>query len=940
MASHFRIQKPYELTSLPKTLDQTAETYVVGEVFGQAQASKKRKRPELAVGINGEALNIYDAPSSRLITSYPVPPQASFSCPPFSLRWKSSDNSVTRYTYASTLEPRPKLSLYKDALGAAGASASTSVSHPLPRSHRIVHLTSTSAATSAHSHADLIAITKTGSVSCFDGESLEERWSATPAALKQDTGLTASAELRIDLAQSASVADVVRGLFGGKDDPIKVFLPSTIEDGGCIDILVLLSTASVADKEVRHVHVAAIPPPTNGSTTSSQGIVQIFAAPLPARSSSSKEPPIYRFDLASGSVTELCAETVTTYDISSAVPRVESELHIPGARSFLRISKTSILTATDKDLAIYNPLYRSLQASLPVEASPKQAGSFKLIAYFARLEMVVALCGASLVAIQLEAPKSRSKKRRAEGLLIDSIGRGLAAPVKISKPSGKFEATAFSTFTPPPLESVYGLGSWMDDAKQAEDAMESGEYEDFEKFMAFSFEVHCMDGVEPGNIDAGGAAMDVDEPKANGVAAGPRRVTGSNGDTYWAVNGRALPIWSFPDQLKQADRRMVMYSIQRMFTVVNDGVSNLLGWRLRCRLPWSGVLQYLALAGHLSIPNLQTALESEHPDLDGSENVLAEQLPLVLAEVDPTLGLLLTWLAATGVGPVEILSAVKIIMRSLELIQDPQKMTKNLLTESSANDTENDAQESREIGMELDRLEEQLNVTEHYLVDESSNRSRGLSIAFNKLGGCPSSANVRAIQQIFRPEETLSLIYLLRMELNRGGWTSRYLDGTRLVENDEVEAASDSSIRSIADLLCQCIDSVGPGGWLINDMLALAGGGSGDHVDAADFLSSMKLEVSVALEGVEEAVYLRGILTEVVRYGASLPQKTGSSKDLAAVSSTSLPSALPLGAKATKHQVSKRKIVSGGEIKERTAREIGLLTSKKVADYSFERIVI
>ncbi|EJT74250.1 hypothetical protein GGTG_08093 [Gaeumannomyces tritici R3-111a-1] len=937
MASHFRIQKPYELTSLPKTLDQTVNTYAVGEVFGQAQGSKKRKRPELAVGINGEALNIYDAPSSRLITSYPVPPQASFSCPPLSLRYKTSDKNITRYTYASTLEPRPKLSLYKDALGAAGGSASTSVSHPLPRSCRIVHLASTSAAKSVPSHPDLIAVAKTGAVSCFDGESLEERWSATPAALKQDTGLTASAELRIDLAQLASVADVVRGLFGGKDDLVKLFLPNTAEDVENADLLVLLSTASVADKEVRHVHVAAIPPPTHGSTGGSQGVIQIFAAPLPARASSSEEPPIYRFDLASGSVTELCAETVTTYDISSAVPRAESELHIPGARSFLRISKTSILTATETDLAIYNPLYRSLQASLPVEAAPKQAGTYKLVAYFARLEMVVALFGASLVAIQLEAPKSRSKKRRAEGLLIDSIGRGLVAPVKISKPSEKFEATGFSTFTPPPLESVYGLGSWMDDAKQAEDSMESGEYDDFEKFMAFSFEVHCVDDAEHGGAE--GVAMDIDEPKANGVASGPRRVTGPNGDSYWAVNGRALPIWSFPDQLKQADRRMVMYSIQRAFTVVNDGVSNLLGWRLRCRLPWSGVLQYQALAGHLTIPNVQAALESEHPDLEGSENVLAEQLPLILAEVDPTLGLLLTWLAATGLGPVDILSSVKIIMRSLELIQDPQKMTKNLLTDAPANDAENSAQEGGEIGMELDRLEEQLNLTEHYLVDESSNRARGLSIAFNKLGGCPPSANVRAIQQIFRPEETLSLIYLLRMELNRAGWTSRYLDGTRLVENDEVEAVPDSSIRSIADLLCQCIDSVGPGGWLINDMLALVGSGSGDHVDAADFLGSMKLEVSVALEGVEEAVYLRGILTEVVRYGASLP-KSGSSKDLAAVPPTSLSSALPLGSKTSKHQVSKRKVVSGGEIKERTAREVGLLTSRKVADYSFERIVI
>lgn len=67
MASQFRIQKPYELTALPKTLDQSEDTYVVGDVFGQSAgvSSKKRKRSELAVGINGEALNLYNVSFSK-----------------------------------------------------------------------------------------------------------------------------------------------------------------------------------------------------------------------------------------------------------------------------------------------------------------------------------------------------------------------------------------------------------------------------------------------------------------------------------------------------------------------------------------------------------------------------------------------------------------------------------------------------------------------------------------------------------------------------------------------------------------------------------------------------------------------------------------------------------------------------------------------------------
>jgi hypothetical protein len=68
MASQFQVQKPYVLTTLPRPLDPTTGAYVVGEVYGYSPGSKKRKRrrAELTVGIDGEAVNIYDV-SLRLL---------------------------------------------------------------------------------------------------------------------------------------------------------------------------------------------------------------------------------------------------------------------------------------------------------------------------------------------------------------------------------------------------------------------------------------------------------------------------------------------------------------------------------------------------------------------------------------------------------------------------------------------------------------------------------------------------------------------------------------------------------------------------------------------------------------------------------------------------------------------------------------------------------
>jgi hypothetical protein len=48
------------VASLPRPIDRSNGRYVVGEVYGGVPGSKKRKRSELAVGIDGEGINLYD----------------------------------------------------------------------------------------------------------------------------------------------------------------------------------------------------------------------------------------------------------------------------------------------------------------------------------------------------------------------------------------------------------------------------------------------------------------------------------------------------------------------------------------------------------------------------------------------------------------------------------------------------------------------------------------------------------------------------------------------------------------------------------------------------------------------------------------------------------------------------------------------------------------
>lgn len=785
---------------------------------------------------------------------------------------------------------------------------------------------------------------------CFQGENLRKRWETSPEILRQDLpAVPKGSRLQVELVQAAMTSDVVAGFFGGKQDAFDAFLQTNQDGSRTQDILVLVTKIA----ETRHLHILGI---VSSDSQAGGRLVQIHTTLIPSSSSGSSQPGNLRLDISTGSLMELQEDGLVNYDLTKSMVRVESTLQVADVKSFIRLSKSSVLAAKSESLDVYNPVFQSLQASTAIElggaSQESDLSTFSLVAYFARLEIAVAIYGTSLVAVQLEAPRTRGKKRRSEGLLIDSIGRGIPQYRDGKKLRPDAESASFSTSFSSNLPGSVSGSYWTDftsDAERADEFLAANDLVGFEEFLARKF------GIETKAADA---------------------VNGTQDDSQSDKEQPKLPEWVLPatrSEYPHADRRWILFAIERVFAWQDTPELSEEQTRLVCRLPQTNLLPMLIDAGHLTVSNLKSAFKNQLRGIDDIDFILGEELSQVLVQVDPVFELLLSYLSSTKLGAVELLTAIRLIMRSLELVQDPTKIAPKLLTfESQTSDAmgpDDNAilADQSAIGQELDRAVQELEAAEYFhLGDESLIRGRGLSIAFGKLSSCPRLSTIRVLRRSYKPEEILSLIYVLRMELVKDGWTTRYLDSAQLDKDDELEAPPDGSISLIADLLCRCIDAVGPGGWLINDAIVAAG--AGDHMDSADFLASLKLEVSAALEGVQEAVFMRGLISEAVRYGNSVQKveaeagqkhRRGDGGHSAAVplvlratpchdtsvgkqgKSMSAPAAmLPLGMKVAMERVSGEKVFGSGEVVRRRRREMGHLVSQNVGAYSLERISI
>lgn len=882
--------------------------------------------------------------SSKLLTSYALPPQALITCPPCSLRLKLGKGRVERRTYVSTTENASQITLFCEIITADGHTDSSTTVHRIEGSAKPVVFLGVAPEQIGSTSDNLILVKSDGEIQCLDGQDLKLKWTSPATAVGKNSSMPDVANHKIELTIFTDAHTASRGILKGQPDAFSIFPEEVDVDGFNPTLLVIISSPTdEAISDNRTLHVLTLPRAGDngaiGKIHSAQALLSRSIPWLHSKMPGKFGGLQYDIHASSGLLYELVGRTLTIYDLTDATPKVKSQLNIDNVSSFLRLSNTSLMAATNETVEIYNPIFHSIQASAGLESIQGEAvsrkrkldedetdassKSCKLVAYSPKHNLVHAIIGSQLVAFPIEARKDIPSRRRALGLLIDSLGCGTRQST--DENVGKLRRV--------PLSS---LSSYIPGSKSAADGAMQDKFSKLDQCVA----AQDIEGFEAIMAQELGIRLEEIAPSTNGNST----IASTSND------GKAVPAWIWPSTrhgYPEVDPRWVQYALSRVFSWSSKNDEP----RLLVVFYPHNVVHWLLETGNLNKANIETALKYESYKAE-ARAVPAGQLVSALVDVDPEMKALLSLISHNFLDAAELVHAIRVLMQSLEIFGDSAAADKPLLLTNEETSPVNGDVEA-EIEIEEAEADAALQLAEYHLGDGSSIRGQALGLALAKLHSCPTSAVVQALQLNLTSGEIVSLIYLLRFELARGAWTSRYLDAQQLDGNDDEAGAQDSTIVLVSSLINSCIDAIGSGGWLSGDAVLV----SGDRFQSEELISSLKLEVSAALEGIEEATYLKGLCSEMVRYGESVQKALPASSKKRKVDSaqkggkmrTNQPitlaqlgkdaALLPFGLKADQ-QIALIKIGAGGELQRRSARDIGRMKSRKIGKYSQEKIVV
>lgn len=769
-------------------------------------------------------------------------------------------------------------------------------------------------------HVNLLAVHEDGVVRCYSERLEKELWTTEICAASEGAGLEDG--LRVENTCSMRLDQARKALLRGREDLLA--LVSGEQDHDTVAVLILFMRSYVGKDRPLILKVMRIDTVNRdrgiapvGRTKPLQEITRVL---VPEPASMKKGKTCLSFHSTSGTLYQSNSNSLAVYEILGMVPRLtqDTRLNIDGVTTCLRISSSLVMVNTASLLTILDARYCSVQAHYSLEntlqgetfaPSTKKRKhhitpqSVQLLSYFTSINIVVALQGRQLVALQLTTSKTEgNRKRKRDVLLIDSIGRGSLTAKKLKiHPTVARDHHSFG----PLLNASPVDDEWAKTKLVLDRCFTEGKHEELEILI---------------------------EKQLKTVRRGINHVQ------EVASNNKPPAARNSSSELYKVD-----YLFSKAFVVEADhsySVPDVKGLQktLRIhRLP-NRNCHWLIKHNYLSTVQVEGGLRREGL-LAAGEQLRVGTVIDALAQKDPSLSSTLLLLrSATPLTASEVVCALR-----LSIAQSGDASTMKLLTygQSPTHSSDNDAGTDRQ--NQMDDLQDS-RTSPLTPADPNQNAHAVLLASIKRLHIHSPHAVSTALKQHLSHLELHSLVDLLRMELASSGWLACHFDSPSPLLPASPTAPTQVSI--IAHILSSALDSIGTGGWLTRTSLT----------EASETISHMKVEISAALEGIVEAAYLQGMLNEMLLCGknfgstnskiqtqptAQVPvKKQRTRSEIVKVGGEEEgEGVLPLGLRPAM-TISTHKVGAGGEVIRRSRRDVGRLKSRMVPKYSFERIFV
>ena len=753
-----------------------------------------------------------------------------------------------------------------------------------------------------------------------------EKWNAVAMQEVVEGGIAPKAQ--VEYAVVLESRQVQKSLLKSREDVVAMLEANAglaLEKADLKLLLLITRNQALSTDEALHLRVFSLKLGTPNHMMSSKNakpLQEIMSFPLPK--SDNLRPPggnsMFAFHSASGVLHQYSERATAQYDLTGSSPRLSYYMHTgPNSiTSCLRLSNSTVITTSSTSISVLDIQYRSIQDSLLFHAqndtssNPSQSTLLgkhattgaHLLSYYAPLNLAVAILGRKLVAYHVESPElhlSGNRKRKRGGLLADSIGRGIKSTQPLH--SQNSATSNVPKALGPYLSSSRVLGDQCEPMIATMDRyIMQKNVEGFEEFMA-SQPIFSKTVVE--------------------------------------VRDDLNP-FAVPKKFNTIDRRIILYLLSKIFTldpdtlaVPNGGHGAHLNLMINFFTP--KLFQWLVGRGEFTSQLVEASLR------DRGSLLQIDRLPVgafvrALADFDTSLETLSLVLESSAqVDVEEVVYALGLVTR---ILQNPSGPDRTKLITNGENGVQGDPDDEMQYTTPTATPDaEEVPST----VSDGSTAQALFGMCFTRLNAFHDSQITNALRRHFSKDGLISLVHLLRMELARSGWLSHYMNDeyAPVVSKDQTE----DKLSILTKALNCVLDAIGTGGWIAGNASA------GDLMETEDTILYMKAEISAALEGIEEATYMKGLLGEILLFGKSVstqpkpPKMSDASQVPHEVKPITIPlgsiqeNILPLGLKAPQG-VSRTKVGAGGEIQERSKRDIGRLKSKMVGKYSFERIII